>query len=251
MFWRRHRPADTPPPVDLSPRERVWRALRRQPLDRVPCVDCYFLPETLQQWQREGYPSDVAPADFFDLDLVCLPVDCTMGWREEVIDETDEYRIVVEADGVTRKRWKVYHAQPQELDFPVKQMRDWRQIRPALKAHEGRLPDDLPERVAHAQKHHRFIALSFVEPCTLVRRLLGSRQWVEAFQTQPPLLDEILETGVRLIIETVDLSLKALSSFQLDGVWLHADLGISERGRNMEGKMRAYTLTIGSVGSAR
>ncbi|MFA0737815.1 MAG: hypothetical protein LKKZDAJK_000912 [Candidatus Fervidibacter sp.] len=242
MFWRRHRPADTPPPVDLSPRERVWRALRRQPLDRVPCVDCYFLPETLQQWQREGYPSDVAPADFFDLDLVCLPVDCTMGWREEVIDETDEYRIVVEADGVTRKRWKVYHAQPQELDFPVKQMRDWRQIRPALKAHEGRLPDDLPERVAHAQKHHRFIALSFVEPCTLVRRLLGSRQWVEAFQTQPPLLDEILETGVRLIIETVDLSLKALSSFQLDGVWLHADLAYTHGAFLTEGDYRRILL---------
>jgi hypothetical protein len=194
-------------------------------------VDCYFLPETLQQWQREGYPADVAPADFFDLDLVCLPVDCTMGRREEVLDETDEYRIVVEADGVTRKHWKVYCAAPQELDFPVKQMRDWRQIRPALKAHEGRLPADLPERVAHARERHRFIALSFVEPCTLARRLLGSRQWVEAFQTQPPLLDEILETGVRLIVETVDLALKALSSSlaprpspPLDGVWLHADL---------------------------
>ncbi|MFA0758538.1 MAG: hypothetical protein PVTTEEND_001288 [Candidatus Fervidibacter sp.] len=236
MFWRRHRPADTLPPVDLSPRERVWRALKRQPLDRVPCVDCYFLPETLQQWQREGYPADVTPADFFDLDLICLPVDCTMGWREEVLDETDEYRIVVEADGVTRKHWKVYHAQPQELDFPVKQMRDWRQIRPALKAHEGRLPANLPERVAHARERHRFVALSFVEPCTLARRLLGSRQWVEAFQTQPPLLDEILETGVRLIVETVDLALKALSSSPfvsppvprppslLDGVWLHADL---------------------------
>jgi hypothetical protein len=231
MFWRRHRPVDTPTLTDLSSRERVWRALQRQPVDRVPCVDCYFLPETLQQWQREGYPADVAPADFFDLDLVCLPVDCTMGRREEVLDETDEYRIVVEADGVTRKHWKVYCAAPQELDFPVKQMRDWRQIRPALKAHEGRLPADLPERVAHARERHRFIALSFVEPCTLARRLLGSRQWVEVFQTQPPLLDEILETGVRLIVETVDLALKALSSSlaprpssPLDGVWLHADL---------------------------
>jgi len=147
-----------------------------------------------------------------------------MGWREEVLDETDEYRIVLEADGVTRKHWKVYRATPQELDFPVKQMRDWRQIRPALRAHEGRLPADLPERVARARERRRFIALSFVEPCTLARRLLGSRQWVEAFQTQPPLLDEILETGLRLIVETVDLALKAFPSPPLDGVWLHADL---------------------------
>ncbi len=232
MLWWRKPETRTPKPEtrNLTSRERVRRTLQRKPVDKVPCVDVYFLPETLKQWEREGYPPDASPAEFFDLDLVCLPVDCTMGWQQEVVEETEEYLIVTEADGVTRKRWKVYSAQPQELDFPVKQARHWREIRPALKPHEGRLPENLEQQIALARKQERFVALAFVEPCTLARRLLGSHQWVEALQTTPPMLDEMLETGVRLVTETVDLALKRLSSLtphpssSIDGIWLHADL---------------------------
>lgn len=230
-WWRQPETRNLEPETgNLSHRERVRRTLQRQPVDRVPCVDVYFLPETLRRWEREGYPPDASPAEFFDLDLICLPVDCTMGWQQDIVGETDEYLIVTEADGVTRKRWKVYHAEPQELDFPVKQARDWREIRPALEAHEGRLPENLEQHVSHARQQERFIALAFVEPCTLARRLLGSHQWVEALQKTPPMLDEMLETGVRLVTNTVDLALKRLASFTshpfspIDGVWLHADL---------------------------
>lgn len=227
-LWRRKAEREERP-KSLSPRERVWRSLRHQPVDRVPCVDAYFLPETLQRWEREGFPKGAVVSEFFDLDLVCLPVDCTMGWRRQVIDETEDYRITVDPDGVTRKHWKVYTTTPQELDFPIKQPKDWREIRPLLRAHEERLPENLEAQVAHARERERFVVLSFIEPCTLARRLLGSRQWVESLQKQSPTLDEILETGVRLIVETIDIALKRLTAAGFrqspcDGVWLHAEL---------------------------
>ncbi len=225
MLFRRQ-PTPLERPTNLLPRDRVWRTLRHQPVDRVPCVDAYFLPETLLQWQREGLPAGADPVEFFDLDLVCLPVDCTMGWRKQIIDETDDYRIVTGADGVTRKEWKIYHTAPQELDFPVKEPRDWRAIRPNLKAHEERLPSGWVEQLIKARERSRFIALAFLEPCTLARRLLGSRQWVEALASPTPWLDEMLETGVRLIVDMVDIARQqALSlSVSFDGVWLHAEL---------------------------
>ena len=227
-LWRRKAEREERP-KSLSPRERVWRSLRHQPVDRVPCVDAYFLPETLQRWEREGFPKGAVVSEFFDLDLVYLPVDCTMGRRRQVIDETEDYRIIVDPDGVTRKHWKVYTTTPQELDFPVKQPKDWREIRPLLKAHEERLPENLEAQVAHARERQRFVVLSFIEPCTLARKLLGNRQWVESLQAQSPTLDEILETGVRLIVETVDIALKRLTvagfrQSPCDGVWLHAEL---------------------------
>jgi len=227
-LWRRKAEREERP-KSLSPRERVWRSLRHQPVDRVPCVDAYFLPETLHRWEREGFPKGAVVSEFFDLDLVCLPVDCTMGWRRQVIDETEDYRITVDPDGVTRKHWKVYTTTPQELDFPIKQPKDWREIRPLLRAHEERLPENLEAQVAHARERERFVVLSFIEPCTLARRLLGSRQWVESLQKQSPTLDEILETGVRLIVETIDIALKRLTAAGFrqspcDGVWLHAEL---------------------------
>jgi hypothetical protein len=152
-----------------------------------------------------------------------------MGWKRRVIDETEEYLITVDSDGVTRKHWKVYTTTPQELDFPVKQPKDWREIRPLLVAHEERLPENLEVQVAHAHERQRFVALSFVEPCTIARRLLGSRQWVESLQKQSPTLDEILETGVMLVVETIDIALKRLTAAGFgqspcDGVWLHAEL---------------------------
>ncbi|MCS7264100.1 MAG: uroporphyrinogen decarboxylase family protein [Armatimonadetes bacterium] len=225
-LWKRER-KQVHRPERLSPRERVWRAIKHQPVDQVPCVDVYFLPETIKRWEKEGLPEGISIPEFFDLDLVCLPVDCTAGLKEKLLDETDEYRIVTGADGVTRKHWKVYAAAPQELDFPIKQYRDWREIRPMLRAHEVRLPENFEIQISHAHERERFIALSFLEPCTLARKLLGSRQWVEFMQTQNPMLDEILETGVRLILDTVELAFKRLSKFgqkSFDGVWLHADL---------------------------
>jgi len=152
-----------------------------------------------------------------------------MGWKRQVIDETEDYRITVDPDGITRKHWKVYTTTPQELDFPVKQPKDWWEIRPLLRAHEERLPENLEVQIARAREWQRFVALSFIEPCTLARRLLGSRQWVESLQAQSPTLDEILETGVRLIVETIDIALKRLTAAGFrqspcDGVWLHAEL---------------------------
>lgn len=243
--WQRKRGIERP--TSLTPKERVWRVLNLQPVDRVPCVDVYFMPETLKRWEKEGLPSGASISEFFDLDIVCLPADCSLGRKEKVLDETDEYRIVVDPDGVTRKHWKVYATAPQELDFPVKQPRDWREIRPLLKAHEERLPENFEVQIAHAQERQRFIALSFLEPCTLARRLVGSRQWVEFLQTNNPLLDEILETGVKLIVETVDLAFKRASSSKIthqpfDGVWLYAELAYTHAAFMSDREYRSVVL---------
>ncbi len=243
-LWQR-KPEQVLRPEKLSPKERVWRVLKLQPVDRVPCVDVYFMPETLKRWVKEGFPEGALPSDFFDLDLVCIPVDCTAGMKEKLLDETDEYRIVTDSDGVTRKHWKVYSTAPQELDFPIKQPRDWREIRPMLKAHESRLPENLEFLIARAREHERFVALSFLEPCTLARKLLGNRQWVEFMQTQHPMLDEILETGVRLILDTIELAFKRLSNFgrpPFDGVWLHADLAYTHAAFMTDREYRSIVL---------
>lgn len=227
LLFRRAGQKQAQRPERLSLRERVWRTIKRQPVDRVPCVDVYFLPETIKRWEREGLPEGVSIDEFFDLDLVRFPVDCSIRVQEKLLDETDEYRIVTDSDGVTRKHWKVYTSAPQELDFPIKQPRDWREIRSILKAHEGRLAENLEIQISRAREQERFITLSFLEPCTLARKLLGNRQWVELIQTQHPMLDEILETGVRLILDTVELAFRKLSGFKqppFDGVWLHAEL---------------------------
>ncbi len=243
-FWKaKSKPIQRP--ESLSPKERIWHAIKHQPVDRVPCVDVYFLPETIKHWEKEGLPEGATVTEFFDLDIVCIPVDCTAGISEKLLDETDEYRIVTGSDGVTRKFWKTYTTTPQELDFPIKQPRDWREIRPMLKAHEGRLPENLDVQIAHARERERFIALSFLEPCTLARKLLGSRQWVEFMQTQNPILDEILETGVRLILDTIEIAFKRLSSFgrqPFDGIWLHADIAYTHAAFMTDKEYRSIVL---------
>ncbi|MEZ8220892.1 Uroporphyrinogen-III decarboxylase [Candidatus Fervidibacteria bacterium JGI MDM2 JNZ-1-D12] len=243
-FWKA-KPQQTQRPESLLPKERVWRAIRHQPVDRVPCVDVYFLPETVKRWEKEGLPEGVDIAEFFDLDLVCIPVDCTAGMKEKLLDETDDYQIVMGSDGVTRKHWKTYTTTPQELDFPIKQPRDWREIRPMLKAHGERLPENLDVQIAHARERERFIVLSFLEPCTLARKLLGSRQWVEFLQGQHPVLDEILETGVRLILDMVEIAIRRLSNFgqqPFDGVWLHADLAYTHAAFMTDKEYRSIVL---------
>ncbi|MCS7192816.1 MAG: hypothetical protein NZ937_07545 [Armatimonadetes bacterium] len=244
QFWK-SKPKQIERPKNLSPKERVWRAIKQQPVDRVPCVDAYFLPETIKQWEKEGLPENASVAEFFDLDLVCISVDCTAGMKEKLLDETDEYKIIADTDGVTRKHWKVYSAEPQEIDFPIKQLSDWHEIRLRLKAHEERLPQNLETQIAQTIRQERFVTLSFLEPCTLARRLLGSRQWVEFIQIQHPMLDEIFETGIRLILDTVEIAFKRLSNFgqkPFDGIWLHADLAYTHAAFMTDKEYRSIVL---------
>ena len=82
---------------ELTSRERIARILKRQPVDRIGLHEGFW-GETVRKWRDEGHlGAEESPEDHFHFDLrkygghTCA---AWMDYTEEVLEETDETRLV-------------------------------------------------------------------------------------------------------------------------------------------------------------
>ena len=152
-----------------------------------------------------------------------LPVNT--GWiggnPEQVLEETDDFRITRDRMGRTMKLSKGYSTLPLPLDWPVRCMDDWLKVRHHYEFSEDRL-DANWEQVAreHLQTGRTLMAGipgGFDEP----RQLMGEEELCVAFYTQPELIHDILQT----IGDTAFRVLERVSSVvPIDELSVHEDL---------------------------
>ncbi|MBP6965416.1 MAG: hypothetical protein KBC96_13550 [Armatimonadetes bacterium] len=152
-----------------------------------------------------------------------LPVNT--GWiggnPEQVLEETDDFRITRDRMGRTMKLSKGYSTLPLPLDWPVKCMDDWLRVKHHYEFSEERL-DVNWEQVAreHLQTGRALMAGipgGFDEP----RQLMGEEELCVAFYTQPELIHDILQT----IGDTAFRVLERVSSVvPVDELSVHEDL---------------------------
>ena len=82
---------------------RVRNAIERKAIDRIPIFDAAW-EDTLSAWQKEGFPADTYPGDFFDWDIVTLSVDTSMGLEQKLLSDDGEYRVIQDRHGYTVKK---------------------------------------------------------------------------------------------------------------------------------------------------
>ncbi len=123
-------------------REVIDRLFRNQPpFERVGLFDSPW-GDTLKKWAaEEGYPTDdegkpVNPTDHFGFDLAGVG-----GWFDqmplrdvnEILEETDEWKIVRNGAGASFKWWKNKSGTPEHIDFRMTSREIWdRDYRPHL-----------------------------------------------------------------------------------------------------------------------
>jgi len=134
----------------VTNRERFWRAMRFQEVDRLPFLGDWIGP--MERWQTEGLPINVDLSDSDKVRAWCLeffgfegiysaywgnpriPVNTSVypGSREEVLEETGAYRISRTSDDVIVKRFRGpagTSGSTQFLEYPIKDRDDWRRFR--------------------------------------------------------------------------------------------------------------------------
>ena len=84
----------------MDSRTRVYNAIQRKPLDRIPRYDSFW-EDTLIEWRKEGLPPDVDPLDFFDFDIRMMYIDTSMRCKQEVISQDGEY--ITYYDGIRER----------------------------------------------------------------------------------------------------------------------------------------------------
>ncbi|GHU73597.1 hypothetical protein AGMMS49992_12720 [Clostridia bacterium] len=129
----------------LTSHERFKRMYDHRDADRVPILDSPW-KETIDRWVAEGMPS----RDYiqhFDLDNTPhIWIDNSPRYPEQVLEETDEYRITTTPWGVTLRNWTKHGSTPEFLDFTVVSPETWRDAKPRMLVGENRVDWDRLKR---------------------------------------------------------------------------------------------------------
>jgi len=224
-----------------SARQVVDNLMRGRKAERVGVFDEIWR-ETLEQWVREGYPTElqsldegpeshepVPPEDHFAFDL------CRVGgWFDarplrgfqEVLEETDEWQVILDGAGATMKRWKHQAGPPHKMHFRMTSREVWeRDYRPHLLALERERLDLEGTRAAlrrrRAQGFWTFYAHMFIwesmrqsmgDTC-MYQSLLLDPDWIHDYNR---VHTDFFKAHYGLLFEEAGVP---------DGIWVHEDLG--------------------------
>lgn len=119
----------------MNGRQRWVKWMHFEKVDYPPDEEFGYWGETLRRWQEEGLPSYVkdnqtaneyfgfSPRSNIPVNLSLVPP-----FEMEVLEETSEYRIIIDRDGVKKKELKDGSSIPHFLGFPLKGRKEWEEI---------------------------------------------------------------------------------------------------------------------------
>lgn len=161
----------------MSYREDFQAIMNYEAFDRMPVVHWNLWPETRTRWIDEGLPVEGDEAAFFRAQRkwVRVGVDLELwpGFEEKVLEETTDYQVIRNRDGVTEKRWKGRSSVPLYLDHTLKDAADWPAFKERLQPHTGRIPHDLEQRIAAAESKGGPVAVTCASLMGWIRNWMG------------------------------------------------------------------------------
>jgi len=211
-------------PTQMTSRERISATLAHRIPDRVGRYEAIW-SETLELWRTQGMPADADPADYFGYDLEGLPwTDLSLRLEGKVIEETDQWKVWVDGNGVTRKDMKgeVGHT-PHWIDYTVRNREDWDRYKERLVPSRERLQPNLKESYKKGRDKKRFIVYSGVETYESVWPLFGQVQVFTLMLDDPELVAEAHMTYADLIIGMMKIMLE--DGIDFDGAYVCGDVG--------------------------
>jgi uroporphyrinogen decarboxylase len=211
---------------ELTSRERVDRAFRREPHDRIPRFE-HFWTDTIRRWQGEGLDGDEeAVLRLLKADMRHLgnPWPEPAGRAARIIEETETTKVVMDAWGATHRDWKDRMGTPEHLGFACDSPEVWEQtFKPALKA--ATVPDDVAGvRARHAAAHKAglWTNLTGMEGFEVQRRLIGDEEAMMAMVEEPEWIQDISRTYTDVTLAQFERYLEA--GVEPDAIWLYGDM---------------------------
>jgi uroporphyrinogen decarboxylase len=230
----------------LTSRERFWRTMRFQPVDRLPYWADWLGPAA--RWQCEGLPIDVDLADgarvrqwfvdhfgfegmysaFWGTARVPVNVGVCPGLEPETLEETEAYRVYRNGSGVIVKQFVDIPGSirpTQFLEYPIKGRRDWRAFRDRhLDPYApGRYPGDAAWQalVEGWQDRDHVITLDGGSFYGFLRDWVGVENLSVMFYDDPGLIHEMTDYLAGFTIEVLH---RALDEVEIDFAMFWEDM---------------------------
>jgi hypothetical protein len=139
----------------MTNRELFNSVMHYGEFDRVPAIHWGGWNETRERWLAEGLPADVGEADYFGVSRMNSYVGFHVGLYphipDEIIEETADYKLYRNTEGVVLQEWKNKSSIPHFVDFTLKDAKAWPEFKKRLQPDLGRIPADLDARIERAK----------------------------------------------------------------------------------------------------
>ena len=208
----------------MNSRERILATLMGEIPDRVGRTDSPWA-ETIVRWKTEGLQEGQDITDLFGFDFGGLSwPDLSFRLPTEVFEDTEDYIIHRDANGVTRKDMKRESGHtPFWLDHTIKTSADWFEHKPRLTPCAERVPANLKESYDALRARNLFVHMSGLDPYECVWPMLGQVGVFTMMMDEPEVVGDMFQTYADLIIGMARMVLDM--GLDVDAAWLYGDLG--------------------------
>lgn len=208
----------------MTSRDRILTILKGGVPDRIGRTDAIW-GETLVRWRGEGLEEGQDVADLFGFDFHSLPwMDLSLRLPGEVYEDTDDYILQKDANGVTRKDVKRESGHtPQWLSHTINTGKDWYAHKERLTPEDSRISPSFPETYAAGRNKDKFTYFSGVEAYESAWPVFGQVNIFTLMMDEPEVAKDVFETYTSLILA---LAQKVLDmGIDFDGAWFYGDMG--------------------------
>lgn len=204
----------------------LWRNIMYYgEFDRMPVMHWGGWEETRRRWLSEGLPEDISEYDYFDAHPMRFELNVEVGlfpsFEEEVLEETDEYRVFRKFDGVICKDWKDRSGIPHYMDFILKDAGGWPEYKRRLQPDPDRIPKDFGTRISGAEVSGLPISVYTGSPIGWIRNWMGVNNLAYLCYDDRDLLSEIVDTIADLVCWVLD---QVLPKVKVDVGWGWEDI---------------------------
>lgn len=188
--------------MQMCYRDQFRKIMHYESFDRMPVLHWNLWPETRARWIDEGLPPGEDEAEFLDAKKkwvrVRIDLELYPPLIEEVLEETREFRIFRNRDGVVQKSRRDRSSVPQYLDHALKDARQWPAFKKRLAPDPGRIPHDLDARIAEAEQSGCPVAVTCASLMGWIRNWMGVENMSYLMHDDPEVYADMVRTLAEL-----------------------------------------------------
>ncbi|MDO8683256.1 MAG: uroporphyrinogen decarboxylase family protein [Armatimonadota bacterium] len=208
----------------MDSRERILTILKGGIPDRIGRSDSIW-SETFKRWRNEGLEEGQDVAKLFGFDIGGIGgCDLSLQLPKEVIEETDEYIIQRDGNGVTRKDFKRESGHtPHWLDHTLNDGKDWLKYKERLVFDDTRISANIRTNYDGQRARGLFIPFVHTECYECVWPVFGQVGIFTMMMDEPEMAADVFSTWTDMIIAAADRVLSM--GIDYDGAFFYGDMG--------------------------
>lgn len=188
----------------VNDRELFNAIMHYDDFDRMPVFHWTSWPETHREWIEQGMPEDVPEHVYFNASPITHSVGVDIGlhplFEEEVLEETNAWRIIRQNDGVIAQHWKDQSCIPKFIDYTLKGEDGWEEYKKRLQPCPSRIPENLAERIESAKSATVPVSVPTGSMIGWIRNWMGVENLAYLCYDNRDLLKEMVDTIADLVI---------------------------------------------------